>query len=187
MNTTNFFVELIVIGLGGSLALLIILYPFVDQTNIQAILTTIRDSGNGMLALAVIPLVYLFGILIDRIADHFLKRWEVKIKFTYFDSTDAIRDARTLVFSKTDRLSNLLEYNRSRLRICRGWALNGLLLLIATNVAIFKAETLSWLPAVLYTIVLSLFTLLNFLIWRSLTNKEFEKLKSYAESLTRAQ
>ena len=187
MNTTNFFVELIVIGLGAAIAILFVIYPLFDKNMLQAFNQFYSSSGNGILALIAIPIVYLIGILVDRVADFCLKRNEKRIQETYFEDNMAVRDARTLVFSNSERLSNLLDYNRSRLRICRGWFLNGFLLLIGVNVVIwFKLEERTLLYSIILSLGLILFTILNYKVWKSLTHKEFEKLKSYSVSILKS-
>lgn len=187
MNTTNFFVELIVIGSGASLALLMVLIPFIPANRLDALYQFYLNSGNGVILLMLIPIVYLIGILVDRLADYGLKRTERSIKELYFEEDEKLRDARTIVFSSADRLSNLLDYNRSRLRICRGWFLNGIFLLIAFNLFYgLQIQAYKWTYVLFFSSLLILFTYLNFRVWKSLTHKEFEKLKSYSSSILRA-
>ena len=70
MNTTNIFVELVVIGFHTLIGIGIIVLALVGYRNIETEkLLTIN------LALPVLAIAYIFGILIDRVSDRiFLAR-----------------------------------------------------------------------------------------------------------------
>ncbi|MFN8413695.1 MAG: hypothetical protein U0Z26_15035 [Anaerolineales bacterium] len=129
MGTTELFVELIVIGIGAVIWILLGTFSIFGYSWVP---------GEGFLSVpTLIPflsLVYIVGIVTDRIADVLFEATVPKLQKKYYSSSDNARDDRRLIYSKNEYLANLIEYGRSRLRICRGWAFNAAaLILISAN------------------------------------------------------
>ena len=120
MNTTDLFVELIVIGVGATMwvALLVLSifgYAWVSFDHLFALPSL----------LPILAITYIFGIVTDRIADSlFDKVWKPKLAQQFYQQDGDDYDDRRYVYLRSERLASLLEYGRSRLRICRGWVLN---------------------------------------------------------------
>jgi hypothetical protein len=131
LQTTNLFVELVVIGIGGALwlgltVLTIFGYSWVPIEELTSL--------PGLIpALAVI---YLLGILIDRVADGVFEPVTKRLASQVFPSHDEYERARNLVYA-SEALRNLAEYSRSRMRICRGWILNSALTAVSLNAFIW--------------------------------------------------
>jgi hypothetical protein len=112
--------------------------------------------------------------------------WESKIRQNYYnDQKDYFADKR-IINIHPGRLGDLLEYGRSRMRICRGWAFNSVFLLIFSNVFIWtqvKVES----PRILISIVISFLLILlifgNWFTWRELTKVDYRKVVSQAKFL----
>jgi hypothetical protein len=127
VTTTALFVELIVIGVGGvawaSLAVLSVFgYSWLTF-----------DRATSLTSLVpLLSLTYVFGIVVDRMADQIFRRPSRLLLHRWFTSFEQYQKAKTLVYVESP-LRNLIEYNRSRLRICRGWAFNCALLLATFN------------------------------------------------------
>jgi hypothetical protein len=181
MTTTHLFVELLVIGC-GAMAWLVLL---------AAALFGFSPSGLGehLFSLAalfpVLALAYVLGILVDRIADWMLEKWDRKHLQEFFgEDRDAyFRDRRTLI-TGAPALWNHLEYGRSRLRICRGWALNAALLLLSFNLFLIfgqKAPSLSPIQILCFNLGLLLVAALCILSWRALNRKEYKKIQRQSE------
>ena len=129
MGTTELFVELIVIGIGAVIWIVlgtfsIFGYTWIPNDELVSVSTLIP----------FLSLVYIVGIVTDRIADVLFEAiWVPKLQKKYYSSSALARDDRRLIYSSNEFLANLIEYGRSRLRICRGWAFNGVLIMIAAN------------------------------------------------------
>ena len=129
MGTTELFVELIVIGIGaitwivlGTLS--IFGYTWIPREELFSVPSLIP----------FLSLVYIVGIVTDRIADVLFEAiWVPKLQKKYYSSSTIARDDRRLIYSRNEYLANLIEYGRSRLRICRGWAFNAVLIMIAAD------------------------------------------------------
>lgn len=129
MGTTELFVELIVIGIGAFIwivlgTLSIFGYTWVPREELFSVSSLIP----------FLSLIYIVGIVTDRIADVLFEAiWVPKMQKKYYLSSAAARDDRRLIYSSNEFLANLIEYGRSRLRICRGWAFNAVLIMLAAN------------------------------------------------------
>jgi MFS family permease len=185
MNTTNLFVELIVIGAGviGWLLLLVVSLFGWKWVPIEQVFSTTA-------LLPLLSLVYVLGIVADRIADTLFEYlWNDRLRREWFPNIDDYHNARREVLTGSERLSELLEYGRSRLRICRGWALNSVLIAAALNLFVWLrlAGTPAALPLSIFgTILFLLFAAACSYTWRKLTLTEYRKVKEQAAFLVEA-
>ncbi len=129
MGTTELFVELIVIGIGA------ITWIVLGTLSIFGYTWIPREEFFSVPSLIpFLSLVYIVGIVTDRIADVLFEAiWVPKLQKRYYSSSAIARDDRRLIYSRNEYLANLIEYGRSRLRICRGWAFNAVLIMIAAD------------------------------------------------------
>ncbi len=129
MGTTELFVELIVIGIGAVIWIVLGTFSIFGYTWIPN-----DELFSVSTLIPFLSLVYIVGIVTDRIADVLFEAiWVPKLQKKYYSSSALARDDRRLIYSSNEFLANLIEYGRSRLRICRGWAFNGVLIMIAAN------------------------------------------------------
>lgn len=160
MSTTDLFVELIVVGCGAFAALLLLLLAVfgVDSSLLQQLL------GMPVLTLPALVLIYLLGILTDRFADRLFNLYWVAAKQQqqYPGGQARFHQDKTLVLAKSERFAALYEYSRSRQRICRGWALNALLLLFSAELLLFSRF---WHWPQLWLLAVTLLLLLVLLCW----------------------
>lgn len=183
MNTTSLFVELIVIGVGAFVALLLLtLALFGTPTSLAPLLLSFQAW------LLALPLIYLFGIVIDRLADRsFSRRWESELlREVGYDSEEEFFEHRRIVMHRSAPFSEQLDYGRSRLRICRGWVLNTILLLVSWLGFLFLQlrEVDGFWGLVAYTVVVALALVwTSFLAWRHLAVAEYRKVRRQAEWL----
>lgn len=176
MTTTHLFVELLVIGFGAFFGLLLL---------VAAAAGLQPDAGAQLLVLEalfpVLAIVYVFGILMDRLAD-ILFDWADKGHRERFfgDRVQEYYFARRSLVMDAENLWRDLEYGRSRLRICRGWALNSLLLWASFNYYIWKLYGNAYTSASWFWIVNFLLPLLAagcFGCWWRLNSKEYQKVE----------
>ncbi len=181
MNTTNLFVELMVIGIGAVSALILGLLAFLtlDPKTVSAVAA---DNIAAILILApLLALTYVLGIVIDRGADWlFSLCWTDSYRERYFeDDIDTYHRARRAVMAGPDKLASMVEYARSRMRICRGWTVNSLFMILAWN--LFAAQQLTtYSSSTAWWVTGNLFLLLLlascWLAWRSLVLGMYEKV-----------
>ncbi len=124
--STSLFVELVVVGVGTVGAASLVLASAVGW----GWLAQARDAGP-LLAFFGLPVAYVFGIVVDRLADTLGgPLGDAWLRRTY-PGADGKRDyeADRLAVLGSAPLAARLDYGRSRLRVCRGWALNGIIAL----------------------------------------------------------
>jgi hypothetical protein len=184
MATTNLFVELIVIGVGAAgWVTLLILGIFGVET-----FPTITEAAYPVLFI-LLPLVYLLGIISDRGADFlFDKLFSSSLRNRYFEQTRDYQDARRLVLNSSGRLAGMHEYGRTRIRICRGWSLNAVLM--AASVQFWlrnSALNAEWnRPALIWgTTGCLLLGAASWWSWYMLCSMEYLKIREHADFLRR--
>lgn len=179
MGTTDLFVELIVIGIGAIAWVVLATFsifgyewvPFDQLFSVSAIIPALS-------------IVYIMGIITDRIADVlFDATWTPKLLKKYYSSSESAREDRRLLYSENEYLSNLLEYGRSRLRICRGWAFNAVLIIIASNFFIATQVTDNSLKTKLFiwiNLISGFVAFYSWYSWYQLTETQYRRLKGDA-------
>jgi len=184
MATTNLFVELIVIGVGAACwVTLCVLATFGIYT------FPIQSADMYPLVVFVLPLVYLLGIISDRVADFLFDRiFSASLRVRYFKATRDYQDARRLVLSTSSRLADMHDYGRTRIRICRGWSLNAVLIAAALQFWLrtstvhtpWNAKALTWGTAGCLLLAAS-----SWWSWYMLCSMEYLKIKEHADFLRR--
>jgi hypothetical protein len=128
MATTQLFAELLVIGVGVACWLSLL---------VAAALGYRFDEGipklDPSLLVALGGVAYVLGIVVDRLAYALLGPIEraqsnaIVAGAGYPEPQEMERD----VLASSEALGRQVQYNRSRLRICRAWAINALLVSVA--------------------------------------------------------
>lgn len=185
MSTTDLFVELLVIGLGAAVwVLLLILSIFgIDWF-------TFEQLTSVTVLVPALGFVYVLGIVTDRAADAIFDRYfKLPLKRLYYSegSDQDFRDRR-YVYVKSEYLTSLLEYGRSRLRICRGWCFNGVLIIIALNIFAWSqlsTSAVSWRLSIYGTLLMGVLVWGAWRAWRQLILDDYRKIKEQAADLRR--
>jgi hypothetical protein len=180
MNTTNVFVELLVIGLGPLTTLILLVLIALDPGTMT--LTDVMATGSSLaLIVPMLAATYILGIIVDRIADQLFGSFGSKrIRHEYFEDDDEYHEARRTIIYHSELMYRLRQYGRSRMRICRGWAVNSLILLIPANMFAVRFGADVGVLAVLNGALFA--TLLGTLFsWRALAHGEYRKVKGGAE------
>jgi len=184
MNTTNLFVELIVIGAGaatwvGLLLMSLFGYNWLSLTEITSVIVLIPS----------ISLIYFLGIIVDRLADEIFSKYDKEIRNKYFPDNNIYHEARTYTYTyATDRIINLFEYGKSKMRITRAWSINNLLLAISTSIFVltrFPSTSLNTrlLITVFATITFAICFLATLIAWKKLTHNDYKRLAETFEFL----
>ncbi len=182
MATTNLFVELIVIGVGAACWVLLFMLGLIGVESFP-----LKAAPAYPVLVFLLPLVYVLGIISDRVADFlFDKFFSGPLRARYFAERRDYQDARRLVISASSRLANMHDYGRTRIRICRGWALNALLIALALQfvmrthaiTAPGSEVALTWGAAACV-----LLSMASWWSWYMLCSMEYLKIHEHAEFL----
>lgn len=176
MSTTDLFVEIIVIGVGATiwivlLALSIFGYSWVPSGQVFSLASL----------LPILAITYVLGIVTDRVADTlFDKLWKPSLAQQFYQQDGDDYDDRRYIYLRSEQLAHLLEYGRSRLRICRGWTLNSLLILGSFNLFIqlqLPHASLKLTAFLFGNLFLVLLTYCLWFSWKQLTLADYRKVK----------
>ena len=138
MNTTNYTIELLIAGISTTLWLLILSVAFYGNW-IGGLLPAMGSELT--LVLILFPFVYMIGVLGDRLASGLVNPLENSIRKRYFATEDEYKRARSVTYIKHEPLIKLFEYNAVRVRICRNWCLNGVLILVSWTILLFSGHS----------------------------------------------
>jgi hypothetical protein len=182
MSTTELFVELIIIGTGATIWVYLLAISIFGFTQVD-----LAQFASLTTLVPFLSLTYVMGIVVDRVADTLFERiWSGKIFSRYYQSQDEFYKDRRILYIHEGRLADLLEYGRSRLRICRGWALNSTLILITSNLFIWIRVPDFFLRikvSFFSSIFCSLLTYGTWFSWYKLTLNDYRRVKEQSTFL----
>jgi hypothetical protein len=175
------FVEVLVVGIGfvTGLALLAAAAAGPETTTRAAPVAGSTPGAGASLAAA-----YALGILIDRVADKALAPVRRSLRQASFSTDGAYAQAR-LTLAEQPTLVVLADYARSRMRICRGWILNTVLLTVAGDLALLRYHVEHRPLLLTLTTALGLALTAGFyLSWHTITTTGYRKLAQQTMTVT---
>jgi hypothetical protein len=183
MSTTTLFVELLVTGFGALIWVVLVVLCFVKGGELSPL------AKPSWIALPLIAVAYVLGVVTDRLADK-VADWLGEHRFLKecFPDRSAYFRAHSEIFARSQGLAAILQYSRSRLRVCRGWAFNCPLIALASLAYIYAhRDTIenASLAAIVVGIALSVATLTLWYSWRKIARSEYMKVKMHADYLQR--
>ncbi|MGY5135572.1 hypothetical protein ACWGJW_24795 [Streptomyces nigrescens] len=170
---TAMFVEVLVVGIGLLTGLGILAAAIAGPDNSRRLAPV---AGTPLAAGAALAFAYALGILIDRAADTALAPVRRRLRTQSFPTSAAYAQAR-LKISEMPVLAARADYARSRLRVCRGWILNSILLALATDLALWRYPVHHRPLLVATATVLGALAAIGFyLSWHAITATGYRKL-----------
>ncbi len=177
MNTTSLFVDLLISGIQVAIWLCLLLASFVGADP-----AALRELKGWELPIAVVLLsiVYPAGIFIDNLADEVLKVVVGRRIRRRFGLREGDSVTNLLELKRNESLSKLLEYQRTRIRICRSSLFNFALITLSGELFVWwqwrpafgvSQPLLAWLIAVSGVVLTALAGLSWYLITVSFTRK----------------
>lgn len=138
MNTTELFVEIIIIGIGAlGWIFTIILSVFGHEW------FPWDSLASFSFLLPIIALTYVLGIIFDRFSDLIFSQWSNKLIKEYFNTKESYFLARTFIYTHaSEQIIDLFEYGKSRIRITRAWVLNSLGYIVFPSILIWINKSL---------------------------------------------
>lgn len=174
MTTTHLIVELLIIGF-GAVVWLVLLAASIFNYTFQNILPNI----NSAILPPIIGISYVLGVIIDRIAYSLFARLDRKNKDKIItsDNWPEIYFIERHVINNSEAFKNQILYNRSRLRICRSWIIN--FTLIAITFAIWAYKVINLVPIVIliFSLLCISLSVLTFFVWYKLSEDHYKNLK----------
>lgn len=182
MSTTNLFVELVVVGVGAAAWLCLLVLAGFGYAWIP-----LDRLFSPSAILPQIALVYLLGIITDRLADAlFAPAWTKGNRARiYGQDSDAYAADKALVLSELE-FAKFYQYNKSRQRICRGWTFNAIVILLSLHALLwfrFGPNETTFRIALLGSLFLSLLAYGSWFSGKRLNSIQYQKMKEQASIL----
>ena len=135
MKTTNLFVELVVVGTGAALAIVLFFYTFFGDHLLFRQNLSITKPDDLASLIPVLSFIYVLGIVVDKIAYRIFKTKEDNLRRTRFKEfgEKGYYEKRHSLYTSanTTHAIEVFEYGRSKVRICRGWTVDSVILIVA--------------------------------------------------------
>jgi hypothetical protein len=181
MSTTQLFAELLVTGTG-----VVIWLAFLLAWGFRLSFQDITANATVFTLAPIVAVAYVLGIVMDRLGYSLFRGWERRLRGGIVDSkrTPPIEDRERYVLTNSEELGLQTTYNRSRLRICRSWVINFILIAVSSALWGYSLDpnTALYLPAA--SVSLGLVTLF---VWARLVTDHYRNilasydyLKAYA-------
>lgn len=186
MRSTSYFIELMVAGAGATVWLGLIIISLFGW---DWILWEYATEAGVIIVLS--PFVYVLGVIFDRWVDNLFDFYfKENSKNPDFLPLEEYYYARTKVYLASEDLKNLLEYGKSRIRICRAWAFNslmiaffGALFIMASPHSPFADLWMKLKVSFTILIIFGVLAVLSFRVWRILSVKEAGFLRDQSKIL----
>lgn len=145
MSTTLIFAELVIIGLEVALWLCILALNVFGYKWLQNIKVVQVTDWQALVMMGLLSLIYVLGILFDRVADSLFLRWDIRLRDKLLSGYAVpIGVMRFEVCKHNKHLNQQFEYTRSRMRIARASSLNfGLITLLIVIFIFTRLEGVS--------------------------------------------
>jgi D-alanyl-lipoteichoic acid acyltransferase DltB (MBOAT superfamily) len=172
MSTTQLFAELLVSGTG-----VVIWLAFLLAWAFRISFQDLTSDANIFTLAPIVAIAYVLGIVMDRLGYSIFRGSEHRLRNRIVDSKESppIRDQEMYVVTNSNELGLQINYNRSRLRICRSWIINFILIAISSALwgYSFDPGTALYLP--IASLLLSLATLF---IWSRLVIDHYRNIQT---------
>lgn len=156
METTQLYVELIIIGIEGFIWMCTFL---VDIIGYEAKGFLAYILGNFSASLFLVGILYVIGILVDRFADIIFRKKESSIR-----NTSGLHAKSSFLLWKKYGVVRYAEYSRMRVKILRASVLN--LPMISISFMMYAIKYLEkFYMIVIYILILG--TLFTYVSWKS--------------------
>lgn len=136
MKTTDLYVELVVVGAGALIGVVLLFLAAVPLD-----ITLLAEVPWPALLLLLLTLVYVVGIVADRVYDAVFHRRDVAFRKKAYETDDVngrFDEDRRLIMSTSEQMADLMQYCRSRMRICRGWSINFILIAVGLDLYLLR-------------------------------------------------
>ena len=193
MSITTLYAELVVVGTGALLFVLLSFYAFFGAPSWTPKITA--GSIESVISLIpVLSVVYLLGIVMANVSHIVFKKWEERLRKNKL--ADVIQDVpvkekyeqlRTELYTSpnTQNFVHDFEFRRSKVRICRGWCLNCLLIIVAL-LACFQNERITLPVTRFWCLGLGLLAAGALVSWYTATTTELDWMNSFAKRRSKA-
>ncbi|TMU57632.1 hypothetical protein FGG15_08810 [Flagellimonas algicola] len=177
MSTTQIFIELLITGFGGLIWIVLIVLA-AGGLEIDLILA---GEHSSIILFPLAGIAYILGILIDRIGYQLFNKPEKKQMQKVFKNEEKLGKVKHMakfIMLKSERLSGEIDYNRSRLRLCRSWVINFFCISVALLLYIFLNSVTNSKFFIILSISCLILSIISAIVWRKLTRDYYINIAS---------
>ena len=191
MSTTLIFAELLIIGLEVAIWLFILGIDIFGYQWLQGGQIPILNNWQTIFVTLFFSLIYVLGVIFDRIADTAFSRWnhqirnkiipQVKNQIIPSNIPAHVAVIRFEVGKENEALNHQFEYTRSRIRITRASSLNFVVItfLIAIFIVVYLQSNPVWWKYLCFSLGIGItLTVASIFTWYRLTVAYLRFLKS---------
>jgi hypothetical protein len=133
MSTTTLYAELVVVGTGAAIVILVFFYSLTGDWSLFSGLGGLASLGSAASLIPVLSIIYLLGIINTNIGFLLFKWFEDHLRSKAWPNNDNKYDEirNKLYISNHKDLIDDFHFRRSKIRICRGWFINSFLIFVA--------------------------------------------------------
>ena len=204
MSTTTLYAELIVVGSGAAIFVLLLCYSLFGDPSWFVKLRDLSSIGNVVSLVPVLAVVYFLGIVMNSLGYELFKcleNWlrdkalptkapadkappdkEPSDQKYHVSKYSEIRN--TLYTSDAKDLIEAFAFRRSKIRICRGWFVNCILIILALGISLWTGR-IPYLRVWGFIVTVGLLMGSTGVSWWAATDNELDWLKSYANGKPR--
>ena len=180
MNTTVLYAELLVVGSGAAISILVFFYSFFGDKSWFSDIKELSTIGGLVSLIPVLSVIYLLGIINSNIGHvlfkPFLKEFKPEI------SKDDYKKIRHhLYISNFEKLKEDFEFRQSKIRICRGWFINSSLIAVAFWICL-QQEKIELSKARFFIITAGVLVILTIISWAVTMKTQLDLLREYKRS-----
>lgn len=182
MNITTLYAELVVVGSGTMISLVLFFYSLFGDSSWVNKLPWLATTGGVVLLIPLLSIVYLLGIVISNVAFKLFECVEGNLHSKMFPEVtrnyEVVRN--DLYISLHKDLIDEFEFRRSKIRICRGWFINSIAIIAALSTYLSTGklpESMVWF----LIIIVGLLTVGTCVSWWFATVTELKWFHSYDE------
>jgi hypothetical protein len=125
VEAISLFAELLIIGVHVGVWVFLLALNVLGPSWLQSSSSASLANWQGTVTVLLLSMVYVFGIIFDRLADLAFSGWDTRIKSKIIPHSSLPTSVMVLELSKdSEFISRQYEYARSRIRIARASSLN---------------------------------------------------------------
>jgi hypothetical protein len=182
MTTTTLYAEILVVGSGTALFIVLLFYSLFGNVSWASKLGGLSSIESVVSLIPVLSLFYLLGIVVINVAHILFEGREQERRRKGLSRTESDYETirNTLYTSSHKELIDDFEFRRSKVRICRGWFINAALIIIALLTYLWTGQmpaTMVWF----WIITVGLLMIGTRVSWWTATDTELQWLKAYAK------
>jgi hypothetical protein len=198
MSITTLYAELVVVGTGTLLFIVLSFYAYWGDLSFVRTFAEKSPSstlGATIVLIPILSVIYLLGIIVANVSHIIFEKLEKHLRLKKLAEIrkevppkKKYERLRTELYTSpnTQNFVHDFEFRRSKVRICRGWCLN-CLLIIGALLACFENGRISVSTTVFWGLGLGFLAAGAFTSWYTATTTELDWMSSFAEQRSNPQ